>query len=109
MARSGAPLLLIAVVGTNTFEMCENYFSIELVAVYRCVSEHSVRDLAVVVASELGSASRALLFVEHDDTLSRPACAAQFMCLSMSRPPVRTNRVTSSAANARKMMLSTVV
>jgi hypothetical protein len=53
-------------VWVNTFHMCENDFSVEAVTVRGRVGKHLVGDVVLVVAFELGSASRALLLVPHD-------------------------------------------
>jgi hypothetical protein len=53
----------------NTFEVCEDNLSVEVMAVRFGVGNHRVGDLVFVFACELGAASRALLRVAHDAPL----------------------------------------
>ena len=95
----------------DAFEVCEDDLSVEGVAVRGCMFDDGVCDLVLVVPSELDTAARALLLVTHGDDSKRPgySVCVQFMFLSISRPPVRRKRSTSSAANARKTTFNTVV
>ncbi len=64
--NAGVVSVRITIVGVNTFEVGENDLSVEVVAVRHRVVDDSVRDLVLVIASELGTAPMALLLVTHD-------------------------------------------
>jgi hypothetical protein len=64
----------------NTFEVCEDNFSVEAMAVRFGVGDHRVGDVVFVFAYELGSAPRALLLVAHD-AHSKPPCPVLSSCV----------------------------
>jgi hypothetical protein len=53
-------------VWVNAFEVGKDGLTVEAVAVGSRMGKHIVGDRILVVADELGTASRALLFVPHD-------------------------------------------